>query len=51
MHKTKTRDKSFLLIFVIYIEVVKTNTSFLSTFFLAKNILQNNSFFDYNFNM
>lgn len=38
MPKMLLKDKSFFTISVIYMKITKTNTSFLSYFFLPKNI-------------
>ena len=46
-----SKIKSFLLVFIINIEIAKINTSFLSYLSLFKSTLRYNDLFDQSFNM
>ena len=50
MQKILCRIISFLLVSITNIDIAKTSTSFLSSFFLVKNT-KYNSFFYYSFNI
>ena len=50
MYRTKSRTIFYLLVLVTSKEINKTDTSFLSHLFLAKDILRNNCFSSYSFN-
>ena len=46
MYRKCSRVTFFLLVLITYIEITETNSSFLSCFFLAKNIFKYNNLFD-----